>query len=156
MMKRYGIWIVKTRWLANYSRAGFLFSDCSSRISRSHKILDHKTLIDTYYSIGHRLGQGYLVPVQKHGTWCRRSPVRTLPYLYSRLRLHRWRPCARLVVWPGMLLPNSRGIKAAANLHLLATLTAHEPGQHILHMWPSLGPWSNSKCSETVEVRFWC
>ena len=26
---------------------------------------------------------------------------------------------------------------------------AHAPGQH---MWPSLGPWSDSKCSQTVEV----
>ena len=30
---------------------------------------------------------------------------------------YRWRPCG-VILWPGMLFPNSRGNKAAANLRL--------------------------------------
>ena len=36
-------------------------------------------------------------------------------YPYSQLRLHAG---GALVVWPGMLFPNSRGIKAEVNLRL--------------------------------------
>ena len=60
---------------------------------------------------------------QRHGTGCRPSRVRILPY--RRLRLHGG---GALVVWPGMLLPSVVVVKATAKTRLLYTDSGRRAG----------------------------